>query len=438
MAKADAATLLGLALEQAIGPALVLDHDLRIVAVVGDVAGLLGSEAPIGVAAPKILCGTGDHRPIAEAMAEGRSVSADVPRPGRDGALINIQVRAVPLHDGDDRIGWLLSLSADSWASDEQGDAVEVHGIWTRDPSMKTLLRDVGRVARRDVTVLVRGETGTGKELVARAIHLESPRSQGPFVAINCAALPPQLLESELFGHVRGAFTGAVKDSPGQFRVADGGTIFLDEIGELSLDLQAKLLRVLQEKSVIPVGGRAPEPVDVRIVSATHRSLREAVEVGEFRADLMYRIRVVPLFLPPLRERRSDIMLLVDKFIEMQSSRGEREIRGVSPGGRLVLERYDWPGNVRELQNVIEYAFAMGEGPILTESDLPPELLGEEPGPRLANRPRSTGASAASPEVERIAVALERAAGHRGRAAQSLGMSRATLWRKMKQYGLLD
>ncbi|MDH3202168.1 MAG: sigma 54-interacting transcriptional regulator [Myxococcales bacterium] len=438
MAKADAATLLELALEQAIGPALVLDRDLRIIAAAGDVAGLLGSDVPIGVAAPKILCGTGDERPIAEAMAEGRPVSADVPRPGRDGEMVNIQVRAVPLLDGEDRIGWLLSLSADSWAGDQHGDAVEFHGIWTRDPSMKTLLRDVGRVARRDVTVLVRGETGTGKELVARAIHLESTRSHGPFVAINCAALPPQLLESELFGHVRGAFTGAVKDSPGQFRVADGGTIFLDEIGELSLDLQAKLLRVLQEKSVIPVGGRAPVPVDVRIVSATHRSLREAVDAGEFRADLMYRIRVVPLFLLPLRERRSDIMLLVDKFIEMQSSRGEREIRGVSPGGRLVLERYDWPGNVRELQNVIEYAFAMGEGPILTESDLPPELLGEEPGPRLANRPRSRAARAGSLEADRIAVALERAAGHRGRAAQSLGMSRATLWRRMKQHGLLD
>ncbi len=437
MAKADAAALLGLALEQAIGPALVLDHDLRIVAAAGDVAGLLGFDPPIGVAAPKVLCGTSDHRPIAEALAEGRPVSADVPRTGRDGAIVNIQVRAVPLLDGEARIGWLLSLSADSWATEEDGDAVEVHGIWTRDPSMKALLRDVGRVARRDVTVLVRGETGTGKELVARAIHLESPRRRGPFVAINCAALPPQLLESELFGHVRGAFTGAVKDAPGQFRVADGGTIFLDEIGELSLDLQAKLLRVLQEKSVIPVGGRAPVPVDVRIVSATHKSLREAVDAGEFRADLMYRIRVVPLFLPPLRERRSDIMLLVDKFIEMQRGRGEREIRGVSPGGRLVLERYDWPGNVRELQNVIEYVFAMGEGPILTESDLPSELLGEEPGPRVANRPRAKRLNA-PPEAERIAVALERAAGHRGRAAQSLGMSRATLWRKMKQYGLLD
>ena len=434
MANADAATLLGLALERSIGPALVLDRELRIVASVGSVAALLGSEAPLGVAAPKVLCGSSDRRPLAEAMAEGRPVSADVQRLGPEGDILTLEVRAVPLLEAGDRRGWLLCLDGDSRVGSD--DAVQVHGIWTQDPVMKRLLRDIRRVARRDVTVLVRGETGTGKELVARAIHRESPRSSGPFVAINCAALPPQLLESELFGHVRGAFTGAVKDAPGQFRVADGGTIFLDEIGELSLDLQAKLLRVLQEKSVIPVGGRAPVPVDVRIVSATHRSLRSAVESGEFRADLMYRIRVVPLFLPPLRDRRRDIMLLVDKFIESQRGRGERELRGVSPGGRLALEQYDWPGNVRELQNVIEYAFAMGEGPVLTESDLPAELLGEEPGPRLANRSDRT--NTASAEAERIAMALERAAGHRGRAAQSLGMSRATLWRKMKQHGLLD
>ncbi len=427
--------LLSLALERAIGPALVLDGDLRIIAATDAVEALLGVKPPLGALAPKILCGTSEQRPIAEALAEGRPISADVPRPGPDGATVNVHVRAVPLLDGDTRRGWLLSLSVDAWSATEDGDEVQTHGIWTRDPAMKSLLRDIGRVARREVTVLVRGETGTGKELVARAIHRESARSRGPFVAINCAALPPQLLESELFGHVRGAFTGAVKDAPGQFRLAHGGTIFLDEIGELSLDLQAKLLRVLQEKSVIPVGGRAPVPVDVRIVSATHRSLREAVELGEFRADLMYRIRVVPLFLPPLRDRPADIMLLVEKFIAEQSEPGEREIRGVSPGGRRALEQYEWPGNVRELQNVVEYAFAMGEGPILTESDLPPELLGEEPGPRLANRmAREPGAS---PEADRISVALERAAGHRGRAAQSLGMSRATLWRKMKQYGLL-
>jgi len=437
VSKTETRQLLELALSRAIGPSLVLDRDLHIVAAAGDVEGLIGTKVPMGASAPKVLCGASEQRPVAEALAAGRPVSADVPRPGRDGKMVHVHVRAVPLKDEEARLGWLLSLSADPWTSDEDVDAVEVHGIWTRDPVMKRLLRDVARVARRDATVLVRGETGTGKELVARAIHLESARSKGPFVAINCAALPPSLLESELFGHVRGAFTGAVKDAPGQFRVADGGTIFLDEIGELSLDLQAKLLRVLQEKSVIPVGGRAPVPVDVRIVSATHRSLREAVAEGAFRADLMYRIRVVPLFLPPLRERRSDIMLLVDKFIEAKRGDGERQVRGVSPGGRLALERYDWPGNVRELQNVIEYAFAMGEGPILTESDLPPELLGQEPGPRLANRPQGGLGAETSQEAQRIATALERAAGHRGRAAQSLGMSRATLWRKMKQYGLL-
>jgi transcriptional regulator with PAS, ATPase and Fis domain len=395
-----------------------------------------GAEIPLGTAAPKLLCGQSDERPVAEALAQGKPVSADVSRPSSDGDGRLVHVRAVPLLVQGQTRGWLLSLSADPWEGQEFGDAIQLHGIWTRDPQMKALLRDLARVARREVTVLVRGETGTGKELVARAIHLESPRARGPFVAINCAALPPQLLESELFGHVRGSFTGAIKDSPGLFRRADGGTILLDEIGELPLELQAKLLRVLQDKSVIPVGGSAPVPVDVRIVSATHRSLRDAVEDGDFRADLMYRIRVVPLFIPPLAERKGDIILLAEKFIEQASVRGEREIRGISPGGRRMLEQYDWPGNVRELQNAIEYAFAMGEGPILTESDLPPEVRGEATGPTLRNRP-AREPSASSSEAERISVALERAAGHRGRAAQSLGMSRATLWRKMKEHGLL-
>ena len=437
MAPEGPSQLLAKALAQAIGPALILDRELRIVATAGSVTELLGSDVRIGVLAPRVLCGESDRRPVAEALAAGRPISARIARPGGASTVRLVQVRAIPLEQDGERVGWLLSLNADPWETDP-GDAVEVHGIWTRDPVMKSMLSDIIRVAQGEATVLVRGETGTGKELVARAIHLESDRRRGPFVAINCAALPPQLLESELFGHMRGAFTGAVKDAPGQFRLADGGTILLDEIAELPLELQAKLLRVLQERSVIPVGGRAPVPVDVRIVSATHRSLRRAVDDGSFRADLMYRIRVVPLFIPPLRDRKADIALLAEKFIDLHRERGGREIRGLSPGGRRLLENYDWPGNIRELQNAIEYAFAMGQGPILTESDLPPELRGEEPGPQLSNASPRRNERGTSPEAERISVALERAAGHRGRAAQSLGMSRATLWRKMKHYGLLD
>jgi transcriptional regulator with PAS, ATPase and Fis domain len=301
-------------------------------------------------------------------------------------------------------------------------------------------------VARRSATVLVRGETGTGKELVAQAIHAASARSDGPFRAINCAALPPHLLESELFGHVRGAFTGAVRDAPGHFRLAAGGTLFLDEVAELSLELQAKLLRVLQERVVIPVGGRDSIPVDVRVVSATHRSLQGAVADGAFRADLMYRLRVVPLFIPPLRERGRDVLVIAQRFIDEQNERGERQVLSMSRGAQARLLAHPFPGNVRELQNVIEYAFTMGDGPVLVESDLPPELRDmrardAERGAASVNVPR-TGSAHAAPgrddEAARIRFALERAAGHRGRAAQSLGISRATLWRRMRALDLQE
>ena len=241
---------------------------------------------------------------------------------------------------------------------------------------------------------------------------------------------------------VRGAFTGAVRDEPGHFRLAEGGTLFLDEIAELSFDLQAKLLRVLQERVVVPVGGRAPIPVNVRVVSATHRSLRQAVAEGEFRADLMYRVRVVPLYLPRLAERGRDVLHIARRFIDEQNAQGERQIREISPEAQRALLEYDFPGNVRELHNVIEYAFAMGEGPLLLPTDLPPEIrtddLGEaEPAPtkRAVNVPRGGGAD---DERSRILYALERSGGHRGRAAASLGISRATLWRRMRSLSIED
>jgi transcriptional regulator with PAS, ATPase and Fis domain len=306
---------------------------------------------------------------------------------------------------------------------------------------MKQLLRDVKKVGESESYVLVRGETGSGKELIARAIHLASPRASGPFRAINCAALPAALLESVLFGHVRGAFTGAVRDEPGQFRLADGGTLFLDEVAELPLELQAKLLRVVQDRSVIPVGGRDPIPVDVRVVSATHRSLRREVQEGRFRSDLMYRLRVIPLFLPPLRDRPDDVPLLAERFVATfnRAPGAKRRVDRIAPGALRALEEHDWPGNVRELQNAIEYAFVMGEGPVLTEADLPPEVrseedLGEAPGAAV-NAPPAPRKDL-PPEAQRIVTAIERAGGHHGRAAAALGMSRTTLWRRLKQHGL--
>jgi transcriptional regulator with PAS, ATPase and Fis domain len=296
------------------------------------------------------------------------------------------------------------------------------------------------------VSVLLRGESGAGKELVAGAIHALSPRSKGPFHAINCAALPPSLLESELFGHVRGAFTGAVRDNPGHFRLADKGTLFLDEVGEMPLDLQAKLLRVVETRTVIPVGGRDPIAFDTRIITATHRALRKEVEAGRFRADLMYRLRVVPIFIPALRDRPGDVMLLVSRMIERLNQRGGRRVDDVAPAARALLEGHDYPGNVRELQNVLEYAYVIGDGPTLQESDLPPELLELDADPGTPGEglsfadnvpPALSTEPAASSEAARILRALERASGSRDRAAKVLGYSRVTLWRRMRALGLV-
>jgi PAS domain S-box-containing protein len=304
------------------------------------------------------------------------------------------------------------------------------HGLMTRDSALKQAFQIIRNVAETDATVLIRGESGTGKELVAQALHEESHRRSRPFLAINCAALSASLLESELFGHVRGAFTGAIKDHQGLFKRAEGGTLFLDEIAELPLELQAKLLRVLQEKTFIPVGGDRPITVDVRIVAATHRSLREEVKAGRFREDLMYRLRVVPIFLPPLRARRQDIGLLLQHFIDRHNLHGPRRIQSIEPEAMRVLLDHHWPGNVRELQNVVEYAFAVGRSEILQLEDLPPEFREEPILPMAAALP------AAESESDRIRRALASAHGHIDRAAQMLGMSRATFWRKRKKYGL--
>jgi transcriptional regulator with PAS, ATPase and Fis domain len=280
---------------------------------------------------------------------------------------------------------------------------------------------------------LVRGESGSGKELVAKAIHDLSARRNAPFLAINCAALSSSLLDSELFGHVRGAFTGAIKDHSGLFQRAQGGTLFLDEVAELPLDLQAKLLRVIQERNFIPVGGNRSIDVDVRIVAATHRSLREEVKNGRFREDLMYRLRVVPIFIPPLRERREDIGLLIWHFIQQHNTANFRKVEKIDPQAMRALLDYAWPGNIRELHNVVEYAFAVGRGTTVRWSELPPEFR----EPRVAETPRlPTSPLSAANESAAIRQALEQSNGRVTQAAYLLGMSRATFWRKRKTYGV--
>lgn len=307
------------------------------------------------------------------------------------------------------------------------------HGILSRDPNMLAAIDIIRNVAETDATVLIRGESGTGKELVAHALHIESTRSQQPFLAINCAALTPNLLESELFGHVKGAFTGAIRSHAGLFQRAHRGSLFLDEVAEIPLELQAKLLRVLQEQSFIPVGGDQAVHVDVRIIAATHRSLREEVKAGRFREDLMYRLRVVPLFLPPLRERRLDIELLLWHNIQLRNQTGKRRIETIAPEAMRRLLDYQWPGNVRELKNVIEYAFAVGRGGELTIDDLPPEFW-ETAVSNKHNPPSSQPSMKWQNEAELINEALQICGGNLEAAAQYAGMSRVTFWRKRKKY----
>ena len=306
------------------------------------------------------------------------------------------------------------------------------HGMITVSPVMHSLFELTRRVAKTRASVLIRGESGTGKELVSRAIHDQSQRARGPFRAANCATFTPELLASELFGHVRGAFTGAVRDRRGLFELADGGTLFLDEIAEIPLSIQAQLLRVLQDGVFVPVGGTEPVRVDVRIVAATHRSLRAQVEANLFRADLMYRVRVVPLFLPPLRARPGDVEALVWHFIDHFNGLYERRVEGITEEAMGYMLAYEWPGNVRELRNVLEYAFAVGIGPVIHCRDLTPELRGEGPPVSVEIQPLN----AHDQERQRILQALSEAKGRKGRAAELLGVPRSTLWRKMREHQL--
>lgn len=303
-----------------------------------------------------------------------------------------------------------------------------------RSPAIRSVLEVVGRVAPTDATVLVTGETGTGKELVARAIHEQSNRAGGPFVAVNCAALSEGLLESELFGHRKGAFTGAVKDRTGLFEAASGGTILLDEIGDVSPAMQHRLLRVLQERELTPVGDVRPVSVDVRVVAATNRDLRDEMEAGRFRDDLYYRLNVVRIELPPLRARREDIPLLAEAFYARV---GRRPHAGCSPLAMRLLQAHPWPGNVRELLAVLESSHIQAGERRIEAQHLPEEVRGLE-GVRGAASERYRKERPAEDERTAITAALAETGGAKSAAAERLGMSRTTLWRKMKEYGIAD
>ena len=399
--------------------------------------------------------------------------------PAADGTTLPVSLSIGPL-DASDTCGGIEGRIIIMIRPEEENDASQVpafEGIVARSPAMQRIFRVIELLRDNDSTVLVTGESGTGKELVAGALHANSHRAAGPFVAVNCAAIPSELLESELFGHARGAFTGAVKDQEGRFELADGGTLFLDEIGDLALNLQAKLLRFLQERTFERVGETRTRQVDVRVIAATNVNLVRAVAERRFREDLYYRLRVVPIEIPPLRDRREDLELLIRFFLEGIGDERRRALR-LAPSASRALLTYPWPGNVRELQNALEYATTVCEGQTIHIRDLPQEVGRHSPetngvaDPWLAVDPGAArddtmmGATAVdrarpgviesesgyaggedmpdklhltpveAAEAARIRDALQRARFRRADAARQLGISRTTLWRKMKQYRL--
>ncbi len=406
-----------------LGPALgILPHRLREMPL----QDLLGVELFGPSSAFRAAIAQGGRREGWRAdltLADGRtqpvSVSAGCFEPG-PGSRASVFVMLRPERDPDV----------------EAADIPMFEGIVGRSAPMQRIFRLIDLLHDNDATVLVSGPSGSGKELVARALHARSNRAKGPFVAVNCGALPADLLESELFGHVRGAFTGAVRDRQGRFELAQGGTLFLDEIGDLPLPLQVKLLRVLQEHTFERVGDARPVHVDVRVIAATHVDLPRAVAQRLFREDLYYRLRVVPIDVPPLRERREDLELLIQYLLLGIGRRRGRALR-LSPGAMRRLLDHDWPGNVRELENALEFATAVCEGQTVQEADLPAEVGRERivmAAPAVS--PTAQRPAQESAEAARIEAALVQHHYQREAAALALGMSRSTLWRKMKQLRL--
>jgi two-component system, NtrC family, response regulator HydG len=371
----------------------------------------------------------------------------------RDGNLVHVNKSATVLHDKDGSVTGAVETLNDITELVKQEEEIaslrlslmEDGGspmIVGNSEPMRSLLRLVEKVARSDAPVLIQGESGVGKELVARAIHDLGRRADSNFIKVSCASLNENLLESELFGHVKGAFTGAARDRIGRFEAASGGSIFLDEIGDISAVIQVKLLRVLEAREVERVGDHRPIPVDARIITATNKNLEEWVDQGGFRADLFYRINVVPVFVPPLRQRKEDIPLLAQGFVEHIAKRSGRSIEGLTSDAVELLMGHDWPGNVRELRNVIEYGFV-----VCHEKLLRPDHLAT----RIPLRSRACGiasgdAPAAAVSQDRAAVtdarlqelqrALEASGGNRTEAARILGVSRVALWKRMKKYGM--
>ncbi|MGE9985988.1 sigma-54-dependent transcriptional regulator [Desulfovibrio sp. SGI.169] len=363
---------------------------------------------------------------VAAAVEAIKSGAYDYLTKPLDFEKLKVVLRNVFAHVGlvEENASLSRSLAATEARSDMVGRSAAMSALWEM----------IRTIAPTDATVLITGESGTGKELVARAVHAASRRAQGPFVAVNCAALTESLLASELFGHEKGAFTGADKKHEGLFLRADGGTIFLDEIGEMPLSMQVKLLRAIQEREVLSVGGNRAVPVDVRIIAATNRDLAREVDAGNFRQDLYYRLNVVALALPPLRERADDIPLLAQHFMNRFAARNGKRIKGFTPGAMDRLVRYAWPGNVRELENVIERASILLLGEHISERELPERLKAPEQGDALADALESDCPTLDDVERAVILKTLKRFGGNKTEAARALGITRKTLHARLNRY----
>ncbi|MCP4604189.1 MAG: PAS domain-containing protein [Proteobacteria bacterium] len=376
----------------------------------------------------------------------------------RNGNIITRDRRKVPIrltsaalkNSQDNLVGFLETFEDITHLQTSDEKLVNVHGfgsILGQSAAMEALFRMIPVVAQTDSSILTTGETGTGKDLLAEAIHQASDRAGGPFIKINCGALPETLLESELFGHTKGAFTGAVENKPGRIRLAHNGTLYLTEIGDLPLQLQVKLLTFLDDKVVYSLGSAKGFRANVRIIAATHRDLEGMVREGSFREDLLYRLNVVHLHLPPLRERDNDIILLLDHFLHRYASHFNKRIRGYSSQLGQILKDYKYPGNVRELRNIVEYATSICPEELLNTEHLPAYLTQDrlnqdrpmhQPEPKIANMEVTPTEERTWEEIERqlILSALVKTKGRRGEAAQLLGWARSTLWRKMKQHDI--
>jgi len=362
----------------------------------------------------------------------------------KDGTLVHVLKAAARLRDGRGQVIGAVETITDITEIVEKDKQIAAfrrqlrsensfHEIIGASPAMQQVFRLIENAAASDAPVLILGESGTGKELVAKAIHRLGVRSKSAFVCVNCAALTESLLESELFGHVKGAYTGAYKGRAGRFEMAQGGDIFLDEIGDLSLSTQVKLLRVLEEKVVERVGGNETIPVDVRIISATNRNLVSLQEKGTFRRDFYFRINTIPITLPPLRERIEDIPLLAEFFFRKLTLKTGKNIERIGTNAMEALVKYPWPGNVRELKSAFEYSFVVCNEPVLRPYHLPPDILKAK---QVASLTRTSSLSRQERRKNQLIDALEKAKGNKSMAAEILGVSRVTIWNRMKRYGI--